>query len=265
MLILRGGSRPYWRSAHRGSVSRMTLTAMSARPPRRAPTHIQPVVRISPPAAAGSARRHRRRRTTRPPISRREPVRHPRRRTRAHLAFLDHRHRRSPPSHRGHSFCARIEIHSPEAIENPGHSVVRLAGLAASSPGGSRWPRANGSRCARRRSPSSTRSRSSAVPCSDSPVEEREELRAIFEARGIEAELADRLATDLMRDPDLALRTHAREELGVDPSATGNPWAAAISSFIAFCVGALIPLLPWLVTTSGNLAWWSSASARSPR
>jgi VIT1/CCC1 family predicted Fe2+/Mn2+ transporter len=60
-----------------------------------------------------------------------------------------------------------------------------------------------------------------------------------------------------MRDPDLALRTHAREELGVDPSATGNPWAAAVSSFISFCVGALIPLLPWLVTSSGNLAWWS--------
>jgi len=69
--------------------------------------------------------------------------------------------------------------------------------------------------------------------------------------------LADRLSTDLMRDPDLALRTHAREELGVDPSATGNPWGAAISSLISFAIGALIPLLPWLITSGGNAVWWS--------
>ncbi len=48
-----------------------------------------------------------------------------------------------------------------------------------------------------------------------------------------------------MVDPEVALEVHAREELGVDPSDTGNPVAAALSSFIAFAVGALLPLIPW--------------------
>ena len=60
-----------------------------------------------------------------------------------------------------------------------------------------------------------------------------------------------------MRDPDLALRTHAREELGVDPSAVGSPWAAAFSSLGAFSLGAFIPLLPWVLSSSGNPVWAS--------
>jgi VIT1/CCC1 family predicted Fe2+/Mn2+ transporter len=55
----------------------------------------------------------------------------------------------------------------------------------------------------------------------------------------------------------MALRTHAREELGVDPSTTGSPWGAAISSLIFCCLGALIPLLPWIVTTNGDPVVWS--------
>jgi VIT1/CCC1 family predicted Fe2+/Mn2+ transporter len=60
-----------------------------------------------------------------------------------------------------------------------------------------------------------------------------------------------------MRDPDLALRTHTREELGIDPSAVGSPWMAALSSFWAFVVGAFIPLLPWLWSSTGNPILWS--------
>ena len=48
------------------------------------------------------------------------------------------------------------------------------------------------------------------------------------------------------RNPDEALRVHAQEELGVDPHEQPSPWTAAISSFICFAVGALIPLLPYL-------------------
>jgi VIT1/CCC1 family predicted Fe2+/Mn2+ transporter len=55
----------------------------------------------------------------------------------------------------------------------------------------------------------------------------------------------------------MALRTHAREELGVDPSTTGSPWGAAISSLFSFAIGAFIPLLPWIVTSSGNPILWS--------
>jgi VIT1/CCC1 family predicted Fe2+/Mn2+ transporter len=60
-----------------------------------------------------------------------------------------------------------------------------------------------------------------------------------------------------MRDPELALQTHVREELGVDPSATGSPWAASTSSLVTFSLGAFIPLLPWLWSSTGNQIWWS--------
>jgi VIT1/CCC1 family predicted Fe2+/Mn2+ transporter len=89
------------------------------------------------------------------------------------------------------------------------------------------------------------------------PDAEQKELRDLFVSRGIAQELADRLSADLMKDPDLALRTHAREELGVDPSATGSPWAAATSSLGSFAVGAFLPLIPWLVTSKGNPVVWS--------
>jgi VIT1/CCC1 family predicted Fe2+/Mn2+ transporter len=49
-----------------------------------------------------------------------------------------------------------------------------------------------------------------------------------------------------MRDPEMALEVHAREELGIDPRQLGSPVGAATSSFVAFCVGAVIPLVPWL-------------------
>ena len=49
----------------------------------------------------------------------------------------------------------------------------------------------------------------------------------------------------MMRNPDVALETHAREELGIDPAALGSPIGAALSSFFSFAAGALLPLLPW--------------------
>jgi vacuolar iron transporter family protein len=140
---------------------------------------------------------------------------------------------------------------------NPGHNIVRLAGLAGLVAGG--FSMASGEYV-------SVRAQKELLDyeiaverhsIENSPVQETEELRDLFVSRGIEFSLADRLSTDLMRDPDLALRTHAREELGVDPSATGSPWAAAISSMLSFAVGALIPLLPWLIRSTGNPIIWS--------
>ena len=79
------------------------------------------------------------------------------------------------------------------------------------------------------------------------PDAEHEELAGIYSARGIPADLASQLATAIMRDPKLALDTHAREELGLDPDELGSPWAAAGSSFVAFAFGALVPLVSYLI------------------
>jgi vacuolar iron transporter family protein len=79
------------------------------------------------------------------------------------------------------------------------------------------------------------------------PEHERRELAAIYRERGVAADTADELATEMMRDPELALETHAREELGIDPNELGSPLAAALSSFLAFSFGAVLPLVPWFV------------------
>ncbi len=51
-----------------------------------------------------------------------------------------------------------------------------------------------------------------------------------------------------MKPPELALVTHAREEMGIDPESLGSPAVAALSSFASFALGALLPLIPWLVS-----------------
>ncbi len=82
-----------------------------------------------------------------------------------------------------------------------------------------------------------------------SPEAERRELAQIYRSRGVDEATADQLATALSRNPELALQTHAREELGIDPGALGRPLSAAVSSFLTFSVGATIPLVPYFVGT----------------
>ena len=86
------------------------------------------------------------------------------------------------------------------------------------------------------------------------PEEEAGELALIYEARGIPAADARRMADTLIRDPSRALDTLAREELGLNPRELGSPWGAAVASFVAFAVGAVIPLLPFLWPRSHGLA-----------
>ncbi|HVF73866.1 MAG TPA: VIT1/CCC1 transporter family protein [Acidimicrobiales bacterium] len=77
------------------------------------------------------------------------------------------------------------------------------------------------------------------------PENERRELAQIYRSRGIDPTLAEDLATEMHRNPELALETHAREELGIDPDELGSPVHAALSSFVAFAGGAVLPLVPW--------------------
>jgi VIT1/CCC1 family predicted Fe2+/Mn2+ transporter len=79
-----------------------------------------------------------------------------------------------------------------------------------------------------------------------SPEEEHRELREIYERKGYPPSLAREVTDVVMRDPDVALETHAREELGLDPDELGSPLGAAGSSFVTFSVGAAVPLLPFV-------------------
>jgi VIT1/CCC1 family predicted Fe2+/Mn2+ transporter len=81
---------------------------------------------------------------------------------------------------------------------------------------------------------------------------ETAELAQMYRADGMSPEDARRAAQDVMRRPDVALAVHARAELGVDPAKLASPAKAAISSVLAFMVGALLPVIPWLFTWTGT-------------
>ncbi|MFI9025947.1 VIT1/CCC1 transporter family protein [Streptomyces sp. NPDC053560] len=82
------------------------------------------------------------------------------------------------------------------------------------------------------------------------PKDEQAELAALYESRGVEPALAREVAAQLSKDPEQALEIHAREELGVDPSDLPSPLVAAVSSFGSFALGALLPVLPYLLGAS---------------
>ena len=75
----------------------------------------------------------------------------------------------------------------------------------------------------------------------EQPEEELAELAGLFQKRGLSADVAHEVAVELtQRD---ALAAHTREEFGIEPGEYVNPWAAALSSLLAFTSGALLPLL----------------------
>ncbi|MCL6298436.1 VIT1/CCC1 transporter family protein [Streptomyces kronopolitis] len=82
------------------------------------------------------------------------------------------------------------------------------------------------------------------------PKDELDELAALYASRGVEPALARKVAEQLSSDPEQALEIHAREELGIDPSDLPSPAVAAISSFGSFALGALLPVLPYLLGAS---------------
>jgi vacuolar iron transporter family protein len=83
------------------------------------------------------------------------------------------------------------------------------------------------------------------------PREEEEELRLIYEAKGLDAAAAREMAARIVRgDPSTALDTLSREELGIDPDELGgSAWIAAGTSFVLFAIGAVVPVIPFLSST----------------
>lgn len=92
------------------------------------------------------------------------------------------------------------------------------------------------------------------------PEEEFAELVAIYRSKGLPEEDARRFAEHIFADKELALQTLVREELGLDETAMSSPIAAAVGSFVAFTIGAIIPVIPWVFLT-GNVAFWASFAA----
>jgi vacuolar iron transporter family protein len=80
----------------------------------------------------------------------------------------------------------------------------------------------------------------------EEPDVELAELTQLFVSRGVDGPTAERVARTLSSDPAVALEVHAKEELGVGPDSGGAPIQAALSSFVSFCLGAFVPLVPWL-------------------
>ena len=92
------------------------------------------------------------------------------------------------------------------------------------------------------------------------PEEEKEELALIYQAKGIAPDEALRLAERLVSDPATALDTLAREELGIDPDELGgSAWEAAITSFLLFAAGAIIPVFPYFFAGGMTAVVWSAA------
>jgi VIT1/CCC1 family predicted Fe2+/Mn2+ transporter len=85
------------------------------------------------------------------------------------------------------------------------------------------------------------------------PEGELAELAAMLRVRGVDERLAERVAVQLSRDPETALRLHVVAELGLNPEDKPSPRVAAVSSFLTFGTGAVLPLLPYLFGVS--LLW----------
>jgi VIT1/CCC1 family predicted Fe2+/Mn2+ transporter len=134
---------------------------------------------------------------------------------------------------------------------SPGGQVVRLVGVAglvagAFSMGAGEYLSMTAQRELMERELDVER-----ISLHQSPEGEANELRGMYEQRGIDPSVARDMVEEVMQDPELALETHAREELGINPQHLGSPVQAAVSSFFAFALGAFVPLLPWLLS-KGN-------------
>jgi vacuolar iron transporter family protein len=95
----------------------------------------------------------------------------------------------------------------------------------------------------------------------EAPEEEAAELALIFKQKGLSTEQASRTAAEILKNPEQAVDTLVREELGLDPQDLGSPMGAALSSFATFAVGAALPVLPFLFLRGTSAILLSAALA----
>ncbi len=180
---------------------------------------------------------------------------HPSRRGTGETQLWDHHHRnvqgggaRAAVFGVSDGLVTNVSLILGFAGANAGPSAVRLAGVAgliagAFSMGSGEWISMRAQRELLERELAMEKHE-----IRHRPEGERRELVGIYENRGVDPSVARTLAEEMMRTPELALETHAREELGINPDALGRPIQAALSSFATFALGGLLPLIPWLFT-----------------
>jgi VIT1/CCC1 family predicted Fe2+/Mn2+ transporter len=132
---------------------------------------------------------------------------------------------------------------------NPGGSTILFAGLAGLLAGAFSMAAGEYVSMASQRDLFAREISKEAEELRDKPEEEQKELELIYRAKGIDRETASAMAEQIMRDPKKALETLAKEELGLDPDELGSPTKAAIASFIAFAIGAVVVVIPYLFTS----------------
>lgn len=147
----------------------------------------------------------------------------------------------------GDGLLTNISLILGVAGANPGGSTVRLAGIAGLLAGA--FSMAAGELVSVRAHDELVQhevdvERNELI---DDPEGERRELASTYRRRGVPPDDAETVARILMANPEIALDTHARLELGVDPGRGGSSRQAAMASFFAFASGAVLPLIPWFV------------------
>ncbi len=137
---------------------------------------------------------------------------------------------------------------------NPGSQTILFAGLAGLLAGAFSMAAGEYVSVASQRDLYQREIHKEAEELATNPEEEQKELELIYRAKGLDRDTAARTAAQIMRDPKVALETLAREELGLNPDELGSPTKAAVSSFVAFALGAIVVVLPYLFGVSGSAA-----------
>jgi VIT1/CCC1 family predicted Fe2+/Mn2+ transporter len=131
------------------------------------------------------------------------------------------------------------------AAADPGSGFVRLAGLAGLIAGAVSMAAGEYGSMKAQQELFERELELERIELRRNPHVEQVELSQLYQSRGLDPDMAREMAARMMSTPERALETHAREELGIDPEALGSPVGAAVSSFVFFSIGALLPLLPW--------------------
>ena len=144
------------------------------------------------------------------------------------------------------NFALMAGVAGGTAATGGGRAAVVLAGLAGLAAGAFSMAAGEYTSVASQSELAEQEFENERIELSRNAEGEAKELAQIWVRRGVDLELAEEVARQLGRNPEAALEVHAREEIGLAPGELPNPWVAAGSSFVAFALGALVPLLPYL-------------------